>query len=58
VGAQEIKNLTINDFENGYNEKTGVTTLKLRREKVGYDFVTFLSPEARKAVLIYLDSRN
>jgi len=58
LGAQEICNLTISDFKKGYDPETGVTTLKLRREKAEYDFVTFLSPEASNAVLTYLDSRN
>jgi len=58
LGAQEISNLTVGDFKKGYDPKTGVTTLKLRREKVGYDFVTFLSPEASKAVICYLETRN
>ena len=58
LGAQEISNLTVGDFKKGYDPETEVTTLKLRREKVGYDFVTFLSPEALKAVLDYLETRN
>jgi integrase len=58
LGAQEICNLTFADFKKGYDPETGVTTLKLRREKAEYDFVTFLSPEASNSVLNYLDSRN
>jgi integrase len=58
LGAQEISNLKVEDFKKGYDPVTGVTTLKLRREKVGYDFVTFLSPEASKAILDYLETRN
>ncbi len=58
LGAQEISNLTVGDFKKGYDPETGVTTLKLRREKVGFDFVTFLSPEASRAILDYLETRN
>jgi integrase len=58
LAAAEICNLTIGDFRKGYDTVTGVTTLRLRREKVGYDFITFLSPEASNAVLDYLASRE
>jgi integrase len=58
LGAQEISNLKVCDFNNGYDEKTGVTTLQLRREKAQWDFVTYLSPEATQAVNDYLDYRK
>lgn len=58
LGAQEISNLTVGDFKKGYDPKTEVSTLKLRGEKVGFDFVTFLSPEASRAILDYLETRN
>jgi integrase len=58
LASAEICALTIGDFRNGYDPETGITTLKLRREKVGFDFVTFLSPEASNAVLDYLASRE
>jgi integrase len=58
LSLQEITNLTVNDFRKGYDKTTGVTTLKLRREKEDYDFITFLTPEASNAVLIYLESRG
>jgi Phage integrase family len=48
----------IRDFKKGYDQATGITTLKLRREKVNYDFVTFLTPEASKAVNDYLSFRG
>lgn len=57
LAANEICNLRVKDFKRGYDPKTEVTTLKLRREKVGFDFVTFLSPEASWAVWDYLDYR-
>ena len=45
------------DFKNGYDPETGITNLDLRRGKVDFDFVTFLIPEASKAVQDYLDYR-
>jgi integrase len=58
LAANEISNLKVKDFQKGYNPKTGITTLKLRREKTSFDFITFLSPEASRAILDYLDYRN
>jgi integrase len=57
LSAHEIINLKVKDFKKGYDPKTGITTLDLRRGKVDFDFVTFLSPEASKAVLDYLTYR-
>jgi site-specific recombinase XerD len=58
IGANEIGNLKVKDFKRGYDPETGITTLKLRREKAEFDFITFLSPEASKATLDYLEYRN
>lgn len=58
LGANEICNLKVKDFKKGYDLKTGITTLKLRREKAEFNFVTFLSPEASKSILDYLEYRN
>ncbi|WP_440947894.1 tyrosine-type recombinase/integrase [Methanosarcina sp. T3] len=58
LSSVEIQNLTINDFKKGYDPETEITTLKLRRVKTGVEFTTFLSPEASKAILEYLDFRN
>lgn len=58
LSAQEMINLKLSDFNNGYDSETGITTLELRREKVQFDFTTFLTPEASSAVLEYLDYRN
>lgn len=35
-----------------------VLTLNMRREKVSYDYITFLPPEAIKAIIIYLKERQ
>lgn len=58
LGMNEIINLKINQFLEGYDETTGITTLYIRREKVQYDHITFLTPEASQAVRQYLDYRN
>lgn len=58
LASNEIRNLRIKDFKKGYDNETGITTLKLRREKSGVSFVTFLSPEASRAVNDYLEYRD
>ncbi len=58
LSMSDVLDLTVEDFKKNYDEKTLVTTLQLRRNKTGYDFITFLSPEATKAVLEYLEFRN
>lgn len=58
LAANEICRLKVKDFKTGYHAETKVTTLKVRRQKVKFDFITFLSPEASKAVQDYLDYRN
>ena len=58
LGEQEISRLKYRDFEKGYDEETQVTTLKLRRIKSGYNFVTYLNPEATRAVLEYIALRK
>jgi integrase len=58
MSANELCNLTVRMFKSGYDEDTMVSTIDMRREKVGFDFVTFLSPEASKAVWDYLEYRD
>ena len=58
LAQDDMLNLKVGDFLNGYDEITGVTTLQLRRGKVQYDFITFLGPEASQAVNDYLKWRN
>ena len=57
LSAHEIINLKVKDFKKGYDPETGITTLDLRRGKVDFDFVTFLSPEASRALQDYLTYR-
>ena len=58
LSSNEIINLKVKDFKYGFDEKTNITTLKLRREKTKIDLITFLSPEASQAVQDYLNYRN
>ena len=58
LSANEIINLKVGTFKKGYDPETEITTLQLRREKVGYDFTTFLSPEASRAIWAYLEYRE
>lgn len=58
LSVNEIINLKVRDFTDGYDQETGITTLKLLRQKTDFQFVTFLTPEASVAVQTYLDFRN
>lgn len=58
LSAQEMINLKIKDFKKGFDPETEITTLKLRREKVKFNFITFLTPEASKAIKEYLMYRD
>lgn len=58
LSSNDIRNLKYSDFKNGYDPETKITTLKLRRGKTSVDFITFLSPEASKAIIEYLEFRN
>lgn len=54
----DIIKLKVKDFKNGYDPKTEITTLTLRRTKTKVDFITFLTPEASRAVNDYLNYRE
>lgn len=58
LAAIDICNLTVKQFLEGYNSTTEITTLLIARQKTGYVFTTCLSPEASRAVLTYLDTRD
>jgi site-specific recombinase XerD len=58
LSINEISNLEIRKFLDGYDKETGITQLNLLREKVGYQFHTFLTPEASKAIWDYLAYRE
>jgi len=58
LAVNEIANLKMGEYREGYDDKTKITTLHLVREKVDYEFITCLSPEATKAVDDYLEYRR
>lgn len=58
LASNEIINLKVRDFKKGYDPKTEITALDLRRGKVDFDFITFLSPEASRAVWDYIKYRG
>lgn len=58
MAANEIRNLTLKQFREGYDPETEITTVSMRRQKTGVDFVTFFSPEASRAILEYLQYRD
>lgn len=58
MSTAEIISLTLEQFEQGYDPETGITTFDMRRGKVERDFITFTSPEASNAILKYIEWRN
>ncbi|HWR25995.1 MAG TPA: tyrosine-type recombinase/integrase [Methanosarcina sp.] len=58
LSMNEVVNLTVGDFKDGYDSVSEITTLKLRREKVQFDFITFCTPECSRAIVEYLEYRN
>ncbi|AKB61762.1 tyrosine-type recombinase/integrase [Methanosarcina mazei] len=58
LSSNEISNLTLQEFYDGYDPETEITSLHLIREKVQYEFHTFLSPETSRAILEYLKFRE
>lgn len=57
LSANEIINLKIKDFKEGYDSVTEITTLDLRRQKATVDFITFFTPETSRAIKEYLNYR-
>jgi len=58
LSVNEISNLKVKDFMDGYDKESEITTLHLIRAKVGYEFYTFLTPEASRAIIEYINYRN
>jgi integrase len=56
--CEDIINLKVRNFKDGYESKTEITTMPLRRIKTKVDFITFLTPEASRAVWDYLEFRD
>lgn len=58
LSSNELRRLTVGQFKAGYDKETGITTIDMRRAKSGVDFITFMSPEASRAVWDYINYRN
>lgn len=58
LSQADLLELRVGDFKNGFDPQTGTTTLHVRRIKTDYDFITFLSPEACRAVDDWLELRE
>jgi hypothetical protein len=58
LSCEDIIKLTVGQFKKGYDPQTEITTLSLRRTKTRVDFITFLTPEASRAVNRYLEYRE
>jgi integrase len=58
LSAEEVRNLRLEDYFSGYDENDKIATLQLRRTKTDIDFITFLSPEATRAINDYLEYRE
>jgi integrase len=58
LAQSDVLALKVKDFRNGFDPETGICILHVRRIKTDYDFITFLSPEASRAVTDWLGSRE
>jgi hypothetical protein len=56
LSRRETIDLDYRQFREGYDILSQVTTISMRREKVGLDFVTFIDPEGTLAIIDYLKS--
>ena len=55
MGLQEVTNLKMSNITFG---EDSISTISIRRKKVDTDLVTFISPEATKALKEYIEERN
>jgi len=58
LSAEDICNLKVEDFKNGYDPETGITSLQLQRQKTKVHFMTYLTPEASEAVWDYIEKHR
>lgn len=56
--ASEMINLRIHDVKHGHDPQTGITTLNLYTLNTGTKHTTFITPEASRAVIDYLQYRD
>ncbi|TQD23562.1 site-specific integrase [Methanolobus vulcani] len=58
LSASDICNLTVKQFYEGFNSKTGIVTIHIARQKTEVVFTTFFSPETSQAIFTYLKTRE
>jgi len=58
LAGEDVRAIPLQAYFGGYDPETEVCTLRLRRHKTGVDFVTFLNPEATRAINDYLEIRR
>jgi hypothetical protein len=58
LSSDDLRNLKVKQFLEGYDPETEVTTLSMRRGKTSIDHITFFSAEASRAIWDYLNWRN
>ena len=58
TAADELTNLTKDDFFTGLDRVTKICTFFIRREKTGGDYHTYCTPEASGAIQEYLNTRE
>jgi len=58
TAAEELTNLTKDDFYDGLDHANGICTFYIRREKTGGDYHTYCTPEASGAIQEYLNTRE
>lgn len=58
LSASDICKLTVKQFYEGFNSKTGIVTIHIARQKTGFVFTTFFSPETSQAIFTYLKTRE
>ncbi|MEL7664133.1 MAG: tyrosine-type recombinase/integrase [Methanosarcina mazei] len=58
LSAEEVRNLTLEEYLSGYDKNDEIATLQLRRTKTEVDFITFLPKETTRAINAYLEYRE
>lgn len=58
TAANELVNLTRQDFYDGLDHETGICTFYIRRKKTLGDYHTYTTPEASGAIQEYLNTRE
>lgn len=57
MGMSEVLSLTVEQFEEGV-DKNDVVTWHITRAKTDYDYTTFSSPEATRAIRLHLETHS